>query len=204
MVAISRIGILGGTFDPIHYSHLYMGELAADELGLDKVIYVPSGVSPHKKDVRTPARIRLEMTKIATAGNVRFAVCDYEVNKNEVCYTVDTLDYLRGIYPDAHLFFIMGEDSLGYIETWRDAARLLGQCEFVVIGRGGCHVDIQPKIDALKHRFGGVFHYIKAPETYLSSEAIRARLQSGRTVKYLLPDCLITYIENNGIYKSEF
>lgn len=195
-----KLGILGGTFDPIHYAHLYMGELAICDLGLDRVIYLPNGTPPHKKNVQTSAKIRLEMTRIAVSDNPRFMVSDYEVKKEGFSYTADTLDYFKSTYPGDELYFIMGEDSLGYVEQWKDAEKLLSRHKFVVIGRGGYNIDIEGKISQLKEKYGSVFYYINAPEADISSDRIRARLRSGKTVRYLLPDRLLDYIIKNRVY----
>lgn len=194
------IGLLGGTFDPIHYAHLYMGELVAEELALDKVIYLPNGTPPHKAQVRTPGQVRLEMTRLAIADNPRFEVSDYEVRQARLSYSVDTVAHFCEAYPDRRIVFILGEDSLAYVDEWMDAPRLLRSCEFAAVGRGGFHSDMERKIAQLNREYGTVIHYIKAPELDLSSEMIRERLRCGKSVRYLMPQALIEYIKQNQIY----
>lgn len=198
---MATIGILGGTFDPIHYAHLYMGELAADELKLDKVIYLPNGTPPHKARVQMAPRVRYEMTCIATTDNPRFEVSDYEISQQQYCYTVDTVAHFKDLYKDSRLIFIIGEDSLSYIDEWKESERLLKSCEFAVIGRGGFHSNIEQKISQLEAGYGAVLHYLKAPELDLSSALIRQRLREGKSVRYLMPPRLIEYIEKHGVYR---
>lgn len=197
---MSKIGILGGTFDPIHYAHLFMGQLSSDELKLDKVIYVPNGTPPHKQHVQTPGGIRLEMIKIAIAGNSIFDVSDYELSKPKHCYTIDTIKYFQLQYPTDVIYFIMGEDSLAYVEEWKNAAELLGACEFAVIGRGGFKSGIDAEIDRLHKKYGFAGHYLKAPELDISSDEIRRRMAAGKSVRYLLPDNVIDYAIEHKIY----
>lgn len=195
------IGLLGGTFDPIHYAHLYMGELVAEELALDRVIYLPNGAPPHKSQVRTPARVRLEMTRVAVADNPRFEVSDYEIAQAQPCYSVDTVAHFCECYRGEKIIFILGEDSLAYVDEWKDAPRLLQSCEFAAVGRGGFHSDMKQKIAQLNRDYGTVIHGIQAPELDLSSELIRQRLRSGKSVRYLMPQELIDFIEKNHIYR---
>ena len=197
---MARIGIFGGTFDPIHYAHLFLGELSADEMNLDTVIFVPNGTPPHKDNTSTPGNVRLEMIKLAIEDNPRFAVSDCEINRPGYCYTIDTMRYMKDNYVNDTLFFIMGEDSLDYIEQWKDAALLFTMCEFIVIGRGGFTSDIEGKIKRLNQEYGFVCHYLKSPETDISSADIRNRLTQNKSINYLLPNELIKYIEKNNIY----
>ena len=197
---MAKIGILGGTFDPIHYAHLYMGAVSADEMELDTVIFMPNGTPPHKSAVATPGNVRLDMTRLAIAGNPLFVVSDYEISKDGICYTIDTVRYLKQVHHGDALYFIIGEDSLSYIEQWYDADNLFKLCEFIVIGRGGYKSDIENTIRELGEKYDFVCHYIKSPELDMSSEGIRNRIRTGKTVKYLLPDELIEYIKSNNIY----
>ena len=197
---MAKIGILGGTFDPIHYAHMYMGAISADELELEMVVFVPNGTPPHKSTVETPGSVRLEMTKLAIANNTIFTVSDYEITKDGVCYTIDTVRHFKQMYPGDELYFIIGEDSLSYLEQWYDAKNLFKLCEFIVIGRGGYESDIEGKISELSCKHGFICHYIEAPELDISSEGIRKRICAGKTVDYLLPRELIEYININNIY----
>jgi len=198
---MAKTGILGGTFDPIHYAHLYMGALSADELGLSKVIFVPNGTPPHKSEVKTPGELRLRMTQLAVCDNPIFEVSDYEITKSGVCYTIDTVRHFKQIYPADELYFIIGEDSLSYVESWYDAEELFKLCKFIVIRRGGYSSDIEETIEKLHNEHGFDCRYIKAPELDMSSYGIRGRIRAGKTVEYLLPSALIKYINANNIYK---
>ena len=122
---MAKIGLLGGTFDPIHNAHLFMGQLCADALGLDKVIFIPAGIAPHKTVVATDAQRRFEMTQLAVSDKPVFAVSDYETNKQTPSYSVETVEHFKTLYPEDELVFIFGEDSLDYVEQMciRDRGR---------------------------------------------------------------------------------
>lgn len=197
-----RIGIFGGTFDPIHIAHLFIGQTAAEELHLDKVIYVPTGVVSHKKAHTTNARLRYEMTIIATKDNPIFEVSDYEINKQTPSYSVELVEHFKNVYPNDKIFFIIGEDSLDYIDKWYDAKRLLSMCAFAVIGRGGFESDIEKKIDYLKKNFDSDITHIKSPELEISSNDIRDRISQGKSIKYLVSDDVIEFIKQNEMYQK--
>ena len=194
---------MGGTFDPIHNAHLFMGQLCGDELGLDKVIFIPAGITPHKDVVATDAVRRYEMTKLAVADNPLFAVSDYETNKQTPSYSVETVEHFSKLYPGDELVFILGEDSLDYVERWYRAERLLQLCSFAVIGRGGFTSDIAEKVGFLEDKFGATVYYVKSPELEISSGIIRDRIRDGKSARYLLPDKILDYILERGMYKGD-
>lgn len=199
---MAKIGLLGGTFDPVHYAHLFMGQLCADALGLEKVIFIPAGITPHKAVVATDAPRRYAMTKLAVSDNPLFAVSDFETKKQTPSYSVETVEHFKTLYPDDELVFIFGEDSLDYVERWYRAERLLRLCSFVVVGRGGFTSDIEQKINFLKERFGAIVYYVKSPELEISSGIIRDRIREGKSARYLLPDSVLTFITEHGMYRE--
>ncbi|MBE7027310.1 MAG: nicotinate (nicotinamide) nucleotide adenylyltransferase [Ruminococcaceae bacterium] len=199
---MGKIGLLGGTFDPIHNAHLFMGQLCADTLGLDKVIFIPSGITPHKDAVTKDAKRRYEMVKLAIDGNPLFCVSDYETNKTTPSYSDETVEYFKKLYPDDEIVFILGEDSLDYVDTWHNAPKLLTSCSFAVISRGGFESDINKKINSLKEQFSTQIYNITSPELEISSRAIRNMLGEGKSAKYLVPDVVLDYIKEQGMYKN--
>ena len=146
-----RIGVLGGTFNPIHYGHLAASEEVRERLDLDSVLFVPSFLPPHKHEERMPSAFeRAEMVRLAIAGNPRFSLSDIEVQRGGRSYTIDTVDGLHSACPDAALFFITGLDSFLEIKTWNQWERLLTRCVFVVLSRPGyCFSDLL-RIDFMK------------------------------------------------------
>ncbi len=199
---MGKIGLLGGTFDPIHYAHLFMGQLCKESLGLDKVIYIPAGIVSHKNSVYTDAKMRYEMVKLAIEGNSCFEVSDYEITKSTPSYSDETVAYFKNMYPNDEIVFIFGEDSLDYVETWHNAAELLSMCTFAVVGRGGFELDIESKIDFLKEKFGAKIEYIKSPEFDVSSRVIRDMISNGKSVKRLVSDNVLNFIEKNNLYRN--
>lgn len=215
-----RIGILGGTFNPIHYGHLAASEEVRERLKLDRVLFVPSFLPPHKQEEEIPsAAQRLEMVLLATAENTHFALSDIEVKRGGRSYTVDTIEALRSTYPEAELYFITGLDSFLEIQTWYQWERLLSLCTFVVLSRPGYRFSDLLKIDFMKNmvqdlraldrgeilqasvRTGAFSICLEVISHYdISSTDIRKRLREGRTIKYLLPETVEHYIIKNKLY----
>lgn len=192
-----RIGVMGGTFDPIHHGHLVAASEVADVFGLDRVIFVPTGESWHKS-ARTEASAehRYLMTNIATASNPRFSVSRVDIDRPGPTYTVDTLTDMRALFPTAELFFITGADALSHIASWRDAEMVAQMATFIGVTRPGFVVD----------RAGlGVFEdrvtVVEVPAMAISSTDIRRRVRERRPVWYLVPDGIVQYISKEGLYR---
>ncbi|MBO8126170.1 MAG: nicotinate-nucleotide adenylyltransferase [Firmicutes bacterium] len=199
---MARLGIMGGTFDPIHYGHLMTAEEARERFGLDKVLFVPSGHPPHKKltDV-SDAEHRYLMTVLATLSNPAFEVSRVDVDREGITYTVDTLRDLHRLYPDDELYFITGADAVLEIITWKDAHRLVELCDFIAATRPGYPIDaLEEKLGALYTDCRECFHFVEVPALAISSTDIRARVREGRPIRYLLPESVVYYIEKNGLY----
>lgn len=200
-----RLGIMGGTFDPIHNGHLVAAEQAACDLSLDLVVFVPAGSPAFKQDRRvTPPQARYDMTLLATADNPRFHVSRLEVDRAGVTYTVDTLELLRRHYPpNVELYFITGADAIIDILTWRDAARIARLARFVGATRPGYD------LEAARSRIassGLDFQvcYLEVPALAISSSDLRARVAKGQSLRYLTPDSVVGLIEKRGLYASGF
>ncbi|MCK4409646.1 MAG: nicotinate-nucleotide adenylyltransferase [Candidatus Eisenbacteria sp.] len=189
-------GLMGGTFDPIHIAHLIIAEEALDLLGLDRVIFVPSGRPPHKSgDDVTSVEHRLEMVRLAIDGNPRLVLSDLEVKRTEPSYTVETVRQFRREFGEHEkLYFIMGADSLAQFFTWKDPLDLISACEFVVVPRPGVSPgDGDPRIREKAH-------VLDTPLIGVSSSDIRERVRAGRSIRYLVPEGVVAYIREKNLY----
>lgn len=192
-----RVGVMGGTFDPIHHGHLVAASEAAHRFGLDEVVFVPTG-EPWQKAGRkiSPAEDRYLMTVIATASNPRFTVSRVDIDRAGPTYTIDTLRDVRGDYPDADLYFITGADALSSIMSWHDWEDMFALAEFVGVTRPGYELtedmlpaDIQERV-----------HLLDIPAMAISSTDCRERAAAGRPVWYLVPDGVVQYIAKHRLY----
>ena len=199
-----RIGILGGTFDPPHVGHLWLATLAADELGLDRVLFMPAAQPPHKRRVgMSSITERLLMTRLAITGNDAFELTTVEVGRAGPSYTVDSIEELLRTHPDGQLFLLMAADSLANIDTWREPDRLLSLVEWAVGPRPGA-----PAMDAaaLRKRFGAAaerIHLLRGPALDVSASPIRRRVAAGRTIRYLVPQAVEEMILATGLYRRQ-
>lgn len=183
-----RLGILGGTFDPPHVGHLWLAALAADSVGLDRVLFMPAAQPPHKGGrLVTRATDRLLMTRLAIAGEPAFELCPIEMERTGPSYTIDSVIELKRAYPDAQHFLVMASDSLAQIDTWREPDRLLAEVEWAVGPRSGSQL---PDRSTLEQRFGpnaSRIHLLEGPTLEVSSSEIRRRVAAGLTIHYLVP-----------------
>ena len=199
-----RLGIMGGTFDPVHFGHLVTAEEALVQFNLDKVVFMPTG-RPVRKTHRhvSSAEDRYLMTVIATASNPDFEVSRLEIDRPGNTYTVDTMLQLREIHgPRAELFFISGADAVREILTWKDAAKFAELCTFIAATRPGFEADLTPIETASSGSFTPRVEAMEVPALAISSSDIRARVASRRPVRYLLPESVAAYIEKNGLYRE--
>lgn len=192
-----RLGVMGGTFDPIHHGHLVAAQEVAARFGLDEVVFVPTG-QPWQKSHRSvsAAEDRYLMTVIATAENPHFSVSRLDIDRKGLTYTIDTLRELHELNPDSDLFFITGADALGQILTWRDAEELFSLAHFIGVTRPG-HTLADPGLPA-----GGV-SLVEVPALAISSTDCRARVAKGDPVWYLVPDGVVRYIDKRQLYRGE-
>jgi nicotinate-nucleotide adenylyltransferase len=201
VVAVSerakRLGVMGGTFDPVHHGHLVAASEVAALFSLDRVVFVPSGQPWQKRDEPvSPAEHRYLMTVIATASNPRFSVSRIDMDRAGPTYTIHTLRELRAEQgPDVELFFITGADALAQILSWRRADDLFELAHFVGVTRPGYDL-------VAGHLPDGVVTLVEIPALTISSSACRERVAAGRPVWYLTPDGVVQYIEKNHLYRS--
>lgn len=193
----ARIGVMGGTFDPIHHGHLTAANEAGHAFGLDEVIFVPAGQPWQKTDrPMAPAEDRYLMTVIATAANPLFSVSRIEIDRPGNSYTVDTLRELRAQREaDAQFYFIIGADALSGLRTWRDPQELLNLTHFIGLTRRG-H---QLAPDSLG---SDAFSLMEMPTLEISSSICRERIRVGSPIRYLVPDGVISYISKRGLYSD--
>ncbi len=206
-----RLGVLGGTFDPIHLGHLLIAEQCREGLALNRVFFAPAGLpwlknSPPAAD----ARHRLNMVELAVAGNPHFQALENEVNRPGPTYTVDTLEELRQQWgPEAQLHFILGQDAFASFARWREPERLLTLCRLVVVGRSGYEETAAADILAFSRHTGcgpaALERVIamSAPGVDFSSTEIRRRVAAGQSIRYHLPDAVAQYIAEQGLYAGE-
>lgn len=187
-----RIGVMGGTFDPIHNGHLVAASEVADAFQLDEVIFVPTGVPWHKKAVSS-AEHRYLMTVIATAANPSFTVSRVDVDRPGVTYTIDTLEEVAKTYPNADLFFISGADAIAQILVWKDIEKIWPLATFVAVSRPG-HVLELPNTEQ------AAIEVLEVPALAISSTAVRARVTAGKPIWYLVPDGVVQYIAKHELY----
>lgn len=190
-----RIGVMGGTFDPIHHGHLVAASEVAHSFRLDEVVFVPTG-RPWQKDEVTPSEHRYLMTVIATAANPNFTVSRVDIDRQGPTYTIDTLRDLKTERPDAELFFISGADAVAQILSWRDHDELWDLAHFVAVSRPG-HI---LSTDGLPSE--GVSQ-LEVPALSISSTNCRQRVQHGEPVWYLVPDGVVQYIAKHHLYRSK-
>jgi nicotinate-nucleotide adenylyltransferase len=215
-----RLGILGGTFNPIHLGHLAAAEEVRDRLKLDKVMFIPSFLPPHKSEEDMPSAVqRQEMVRLAITGNPHFTVSDVEIRRGGRSYTIDTIEALRQAHVGAELYFITGLDSFLEIGTWKEWKRLMELCAFVVLSREGYRfrdiakleflnapehdlatLDGREREEALIRTGNMRVHLERVPFYDISSTDIRTRLRTGRSIKYHLPEAVEHYIIENKLY----
>ena len=186
-----KIGILGGTFDPIHIGHLLLAQTAKIELGLDKVFFVPTKSPPHKKRLDIiDKELRYDMIKKAIANNPDFKCSRYELDKSGVSYSIETVRYFSARFPKSEIYFISGSDAGSEFKTWKNVSELIKLCKCVVARR--------PKYETTDFPQG--VKYLKGFFLNLSSSEIRKRLKKGESVRYLVPSKVYAFIENRKLY----
>jgi nicotinate-nucleotide adenylyltransferase len=200
-----RIGVFGGTFDPVHQGHLILAEQCREQAGLDRVRFIPAARPPHKQDQAvTPFAHRLEMLRLAVAGNPAFVIDELEKDRPGPSYTVDTLEELHRREPAARLFLLIGSDCLPDLVHWRDPARIGQLADLLVMARSGWSVDHLEQLKAALHlpRELNLAQLVQAPLIDLSSRDLRRRAAEGRSLRYLVPRAVECYIETHRLYRS--
>ena len=201
-----KLGVLGGTFNPVHVGHLILAQDACERLALDRVLWVPCAQPPHKQAPQLAgAEHRLAMLRLAVQGDPRFEVSTLELERGAPSYAVDTVRQLRAAHPGSRLYFLIGADSLLELHLWHAVAELLELCEFATMVRPGAPLGTDPAAD-LKlpapwpaRLLGNLFtgHTVE-----VSSTELRRRLAEGRSIRYLVPEAVERYILEHGLYRS--
>ncbi|MGV0992068.1 MAG: nicotinate-nucleotide adenylyltransferase [Mycobacterium sp.] len=195
-----RLGVMGGTFDPIHHGHLVAASEVADRFDLDEVVFVPTG-QPWQKDRHvTAAEDRYLMTVIATASNPRFSVSRVDIDRGGPTYTNDTLRDLADLNPDADLYFITGADALGSILTWQGWRELFDLAKFIGVSRPGYELTDSHITEAVDQLPDDALRLVEVPALAISSTDCRARAAGGRPIWYLVPDGVVQYVTKRGLY----
>jgi len=189
---MTKLGILGGTFDPPHVGHLILAQSALEKFQLDKILFMPAARQPHKQNKEvTSAEIRLALLKLAIKNNSRFEISEIEIKRPGLSYTCDTLKELSNIYARSQFYLIVGGDNITDIETWKHPEQIFSMAKVIAATRpnskpGGFHID---KIDIFD-----------SPQIDISSTMIRKLVKNGRSIKYLVPDEIEKYIIDNNLY----
>jgi nicotinate-nucleotide adenylyltransferase len=199
-----RIGVIGGTFDPIHLGHMLVAEEASARLELDRVLFVPAGAPPHKIGHRiTDPEIRLEMVRLAISDHACFGVSRIDVDRRGPSYTVDTIRLLRDEWGmDAEIFFLIGADSLVDLPIWHQPERLLRLCQVVALRRPGYEVDLD-ELDRLLPGAALLVRMLDIPVLDISSTKIRQRVRQGQSIRGLVPPVVERYIGEHGLYRDD-
>jgi nicotinate-nucleotide adenylyltransferase len=214
---MTRLGVLGGTFNPIHVGHLRAAEEVAEALALDRVLLVPSAQPPHKAvgEALAPGPVRLAWVEAACAGNPLLAACDVEIARGGASYTVDTLRALAERAAPGRPVFIIGSDAFAELDTWREPKQLFALADFAVMARPGTpgrladwipdplrgEFELDPRGDSAHHRAtGGDLRAVAISALAISSSDIRERIRTGRSIRYLVPEAVRRDIEASGVY----
>lgn len=197
-----HIGILGGSFDPVHNGHIYMAQKALEECSLDEVWLIPAGHSPNKaENAMTPADMRLAMCKLACRDNERIKVCSLEVNSDEISYTYRTLQKLHAAHPDDTFYFIMGADSLAYFINWVHPEIISSLAILLVVNRGNYSInDLTAMADEINGLFPADIRFLECPKYNISSRYIRKALCDGFDMQEQLPPEVLAYIRQKELY----
>lgn len=197
-----RLGILGGSFDPVHLGHLVMADVCREQLKLDEVWFVPAGHPPHKTDRElAPAKNRSEMLEFALAGIPEFQISDIELKKDSTSFTVETLEQLAAEEPERELFLIIGADSLHDFPTWKEPARIAELARIVVVNRGR---QDPPALEEIEEKLGPEvadrIRIVNIPGIDISSTDIRHRIRSGHSIRFLVPKAVEAYVNEHELY----
>ena len=198
-----HIGILGGTFNPIHSGHLILAETARDQFDLEQIWLIPSGCSYMKdSSMILPGNIRMKMVSLAIEGNPYFNVSDVELLREGNTYTHETLTQLHQMYPDTCFYFIVGADTLFHMDKWKCPEKILSQAVILAAIRDGADMEMLEKQAAyLKEKFGGDIRFLHSLQIGISSTLIRENCRTYRSNRYLVPESVRTFLEENGYYR---
>lgn len=203
---MKRYGIIGGTFDPIHNAHLYIAYEAKKQLNLDNVVFMPAGIQPFKKENKvTDSELRYKMVKLAIEPYKEFSISDYEIEKEGLSFTYETLEYFKENYnkEKVDLFFITGADCLMSIDKWKNVSKIFSLCTFVVFSRGGFNSeDLSKKKKEVEEKYSCKIVILELKELEISSTDIRERVKNGRKIDFFVPEKVNKFILENNLYKE--
>lgn len=197
-----KVGILGGTFNPIHNGHLIIAEYIRETLNFEKIIFIPTGIPPHKKRGEVlEGEIRGEMVSLAIESNPKFQLCNIEIEKRDICYTIDTINTLKEKNSQIDFHMIIGGDSLLSLHTWKGFKELISEINIVVADRyGACGEPVVSEIHRLNKETKKKIISINTPIIDISSTEIRDKSKQGKSIKYLVPEKVENYILKEGLY----
>ncbi len=202
---MKKVGILGGTFNPVHMAHLIIAEIAQEEAGLDEVLFVPTGCS-YLKDASDilPAKDRIRMTGLAIEDNPNFALSTIETDREGNSYTCDTLRELKERYPDNEYYLIVGADNLFTMEEWKDHETVFQNAKILAAVRGSKkYGDMEEKTAELKEKYNADIRLLHVRHVDISSSMIREKIAEGRSIRYMLPEKVREYIIRNHLYEKK-
>lgn len=201
---MKKIGIMGGTFNPIHYGHLFLAENAYEQIGFDKVLFMPSKNPPHKaKPEEVTEQQRVEMVSIAIADNPHFELSTLELHREGLTYTADTLTLMKQKNPEDEYYFIIGADSLFMMQDWKDPQTIFNLCTVVVAGRDNVEAEkMMEQSQYLKRIYNANILMIHMPTIQIASAVIRERIAENKSIRYYVPDNVMEYIHRSNLYSE--
>ncbi len=201
---MNKVGIIGGSFDPIHFGHLRIAQIALEEQNLKEILFIPSGNPPHKNTKNlSPAIDRYNMVKFAVKGNKNFKVCDYEIHETGITYTILTIKELQKQYPKKTAFsFILGADAFLDMDTWKDLEEFLSMVELIILSRSYYKTSkVEEKIKNYQEKYSCRINTIYAKTLNISATSIRKIAKQGKSIRYLVPHEVEDYISKHELYK---
>lgn len=199
-----RIGVFGGSFNPLHIGHLIVAEAAWQEFNLEQVVFVPTGDTPHKNMHHISKIDRFEMVKMAIKENPHFSISSIEIERKGLSYTVDTIKQLHAEWgSEYNIYFIAGTDAIADMPTWKYNEELLDSCHFICASRPSSEERIKQAVAYFGKKGCEKIHFLRTPELEISSTILRKWIASNRSVKYMIPDSVIQYINIHNLYKDE-
>jgi nicotinate-nucleotide adenylyltransferase len=198
----SRIGMVGGSFNPIHNAHLIMATCYAEQFKLDKCIFIPARVSPAKLDSQDLANTshRWEMVKLAVSGNPLFDCDDFEINNDSISFTYLTIEHFQKLYSESELYILIGTDQAEQFDSWRNFNWLLRNVKVVIAGRQQSEAS-KDRIKRIWERASAEPYFLESPEIEISAEMLRNRLRNNLSIRYFVPDSVADYVDKNKLYR---
>lgn len=201
-----KIGIMGGTFDPIHNGHLMLGEYAKKLFELDEIWFMPNGNPPHKlnSNIESQTKHRVEMVKLAIEGREGFNIQLYEVERKEVNYSYLTMQHFNEAFPQNDFYFIIGADSLFAFESWKHPELLVKSCKILAAYRDGKNsIEMKNQIQYLNEKYGAEIILLNTPDVDISSSNIRRKIKQNEDISDLVPESVFSYIQSNNLFRDE-